>query len=445
MKKILSALLLALVACALGALLYVRFAQPQAAPAETPVPAAVTPAPAETAAPADTPAPAEPEATPEPTPEPSPEPTPTPTPEPEAEAVKITVTYRGKLCDVLTDGKFTTSKNYWPGDTMTVKASGEMRALYILWDYDPGEWTLIVGEQEIPCGQHGYRHEYIVLPEACTELKMRLPTGADPELAEVWAFGAGARPDWVQDWSEPWDEADLLLFPTHSDDEFVYMGGTIPYYIAQGMRVQVAYVVKHRTYRYHEMLDSLWEAGIRHYPVTSIRADMYESTVGGAARDYGTDYMTSYMVEQIRRFKPLVVVGHAEDGDSGHSVHVFGVMCLKDAVERAGDAKYYPASAEKYGVWDPPKTYLHLYGEDEQMVTLDFDAPLDYYGGLSAFEVADRAFEKCVSQFQMGKYHVYRADSEHDTRRYGLFRSTVGADEALDDLFEHIDAAAVRG
>lgn len=405
---------------------------------KTPVPVSVTQAPTATEPVV------EPEPVPEPTPTPEPTPEPTPTPEPEAETVNITVTYRGKVCDVLTDGKFTTSKNYMPGETMTVTSQQDMYALYIQWDYQPGEWTLVCGDQEFERGQNGYWHEYIVLPEPCRELKLRIPTNAEPEIADIYAFGPGLRPDWVQDWEEPWDEADLLVFPTHSDDEFIFLGGVIPYYIAQDLRVQVAYVVRHKTYRYHEMLDSLWEAGIRHYPVTSTRGDMYESTVGGAIRDYGQDYMTFYMVEQIRRFKPLVVVGQAEDGDSGHSVHVFGVMCLKDAVAKSGDETVYTLSSEQYGAWDVPKTYLHLYGDEEKMVTLDFDEPLAFFDGASAFDMADRAFAKCVSQFTMGKYQVYKADSEHDSRKFGLFRTTVGEDTQFDDLFEHIDAGALR-
>ena len=298
--------------------------------------------------------------------------------------------------------------------------------------------ALRCGETELALAGHGYRHEYVPLPEPSTELELMLPKGEEPWLAEIYGLGAGQRPRWVQDWEEPWEQADLLLFPTHSDDEFIFFGGVIPYYVDQGKRVQVAYVVRHNGYRYHEMLDSLWAAGVTHYPVTSRKADVYQATLGGAFDYYKQDYMTSYMVEQMRRFRPQVVVGHAEDGDSGHMVHLFAVICLKDAAAQAGDAAYFPQSAETYGVWDVPKTYLHLYGEPENMVKLDFDAPLARFGGESAWDVADRAFSLCVSQYQGGKYQVYRADSVHDASRFGLYRSTVGPDTQGSDLFENL-------
>ena len=374
-----------------------------------------------------------------PTPEPTPAPTPEPTPEPEAQAVPLSVSYRNTQVPVLTDGDYNTVKNFMPNEPMLIEAEEPISALYIQWEYTPTPWTLRCGETVLQQGEHGYHHEFIRLPEAVTSLEMLLPQGNEPWLAEICGFTEGARPDWVQDWEEPWEQADLLVFPTHSDDEFIFLGGLIPYYVDQGKRVQVAYVVRHNGNRYHEMLDSLWAAGVTHYPITSIKADVYQNTLGGAREYYGENYMTSYMTEQIRRFRPQVVVGQAEDGDSGHIVHVFGVMCLKKAVELAGDSVFFPDSAETWGVWDVPKSYLHLYGPAEDMVALDFDAPLPSFDGSSAFDAADRAFSLCTSQYQAGKYQVYRTDSPHDSSRFGLYRSTVGGDREKNDLFENIE------
>ena len=389
-------------------------------------------------APPETPAVIPVEATPVPTPQPTPEPTPVPTPPPAAEPVTLTVSYRDRLYPELYDGDHSTIKNFMPGEPMVVQAEEDMYALYIEWDYRPKPWTLLCGEHELSQGEHGFHHEYIVLPEPKREVTIMLPQGEEPVIAEITGFSAGTRPDWVQDWQEPWDQADLLVFPTHSDDEFIFLGGLIPYYLEQGKRVQVAYVIRHYGYRYHEMLDSLWEAGVRHYPITSTRPDVYKETVDEAIEYYKLEYMTSYMAEQIRRFRPQVVVGQAEDGDSGHPVHIFGVICLKNAVEHSGEDWAWPESAEQYGTWDVPKTYLHRYGPEEKMVTLDFDRPLAGFSGASAFDVADRAFARCISQYGGGKYQVYRADSPHDSRLYGLYRTLVGEDIACNDLFENI-------
>ena len=136
--------------------------------------------------------------------------------------------------------------------------------------------------------------------------------------------------------------------------------------------------------------------------------------------------------------KHLGSLGQAEDGDSGHVVHIFGVECLKNAVDRLGDAAYDPASAERYGTYEVPKVYLHLYGEPEDMVTLDYDVPLEHFGGATGFEIAELAFQQCVSQYREGRYEIYGADSVHDSRRFGLYRSLVGPDTEKTDLFENL-------
>ena len=212
----------------------------------------------------------------------------------------------------------------------------------------------------------------------------------------------------------------------------------IPKYVDEGKKVQVSYIVRHTGFRRHEMLDSLWMAGVDHYPVMTECADVYVDKVRKAREVYGENYVTNFLIEQLRRFQPQVVVGQAEDGDSGHPVHIFGVECLLRAVDNSHDPLYHPASAETYGVWDVPKVYLHLYGEPENMVTLDYDQPLARFGGRTAFEMAELAFQECVSQYDAGKYHIYGADSIHDSRKFGLYQSLVGPDEEKTDLFEHV-------
>ena len=349
--------------------------------------------------------------------------------------------YMGGESYALTDGGYTWVGIYGRGMTITLYADEPMASLYIEWEEPPEPWTLKCGEQEIPAGQNAFVHEYIALPEPVTELELLLPPEQDTIIAEMHVFSEGEKPDWVQDWLPPWQEADVFVLPTHSDDEFVFLGGVIPACIERGLRVQVGYIIRHNQLRRHEMLNSLWTAGVRHYPVTSRCGDIYVGSQYEAESAYGLDYMTGYLVEQIRRFRPQVIVAQAEDGESGHNAHIFGVRCLKAALEVSATAGAYPESEQLYGLYDVPKTYLHLYGRPEERTVLDFETPLPTFGGATAYEVACRAFEQCVSQVEIGRYRVFGADSPYDCHQFGLYRSLVGPDLKKNDLFENLPLA----
>ena len=161
--------------------------------------------------------------------------------------------YMGGESYALTDGGYTWVGIYGRGMSITLYADEPMASLYIEWEEPPEPWTLKCGEQEIPAGQNAFVHEYIALPESVTELELLLPPEQDTIIAEMHVFSEGEKPDWVQDWLPPWQEADVFVLPTHSDDEFVFLGGVIPACIDRGLRVQVGYIIRHNQLRRHEM------------------------------------------------------------------------------------------------------------------------------------------------------------------------------------------------
>ena len=197
-------------------------------------------------------------------------------------------------------------------------------------------------------------------------------------------------------------------------------------------------------HRCHEKLNGLWVAGVTHYPVTNPQRDYLFNTYGEAAGYYGHESFVAFQVRQIRRFKPLVIVEHDEDGEYGHYVHMFNAYSMEKAVSLAADPDYDPESAELYGVWDTPKTYLHLYGDKEERTVLNYETPLEAFGGLTAYEVAQRALLEHHSQL-IWDFEVYSFDSRYDSHSFGLYRSLVGPDEEKNDLMEHIDPAQWRG
>ena len=359
---------------------------------------------------------------------------------PEARELKLYLSGGVQGRSQLIDGNTTTlGLLSWRADALFT-ADEEIGGVYVRWFDEPSPWEIVAGDTVIHAGQSGYLHEYVALPPGCSSFTVRMPEGTELRAEELWAFSPGRTPDWVQLWQEPCERAELLLFPTHADDEFVFFGGVIPKYVERGLDIQVVYMISH----YHsdrarcgELLDGLWHAGIRHYPVINDAPDRECRGLDEAIWIYKEEPFLSFQVEQIRRFRPLVIVSHAENGEYKQGAHMLCTHCLEQAVELASDGSYQPESAEKYGLWDTPKTYLHLYGPEEERTVLDYETPLEAFGGRSAYEVASEAFALHRTQ-QQWHFRVYGFDSPYDSHSFGLYRSTVGPDEAREDLFEHV-------
>ena len=166
---------------------------------------------------------------------------------------------------------------------------------------------------------------------------------------------------------------------------------------------------------------------------------------------YSYDNVVEMQTELIRRFQPQVVATHAENGEYGHGAHRLDCAASRDAVLAASDVTKYPKSAAQYGIWDVPKTYIHLYQPGE--ILLDLDTPLKEFGGKTAFEISQIAFRCHRSQHiwsSLMDFLYGTADApitkasqivNNSPCRFGLWRSTVGPDEAQ-NLFDHITCYA---
>ena len=324
------------------------------------------------------------------------------------------------------------------GSEITISSATPFQTIYLIWDKIPGDWTLEAGAATFGRST-GFLHEAVLLEEATDTAVVRIGE-AGAALCEIYVFSEGDLPDWVQVWEPILDRADLLVLPTHADDEHLFFGGILPTYAGEmGLRVQVVYMTNHwdDRVRPHEQLDGLWTVGVRNYPLVAEFPDLYASKESLAAAEYvyGRETILEFQVGLLRRFRPLVVVGHDLNGEYGHGAHILNAMTLREALELSGDAAQYPKSAEKYGVWDVPKCYLHLY--EENQLVIEWDEPLERFGGRTGFDMAVEGFSKHVSQMQY--FSVQRGGTWQDCRKFGLLRSTVGADSAGNtDLFENI-------
>lgn len=264
-----------------------------------------------------------------------------------------------------------------------------------------------------------------------------LPEGAGSELCQVRAFTEGSPPEGIQDWKPPCTQADILVFPTHADDDVLFFGALMSYYaIEKDLTVQTAFLTRHfeEPERAHERLDGLWELGIRHYPVLSEAPDLYSKSLEKARRQYAAYDLLGWEIRQIRRFRPKVIVGHDLNGEYGHGGHMLGAHALVQAVELAADGQAAPESAKEFGAWDTPKLYLHLYPQNR--ICLDVSTVLQNDPrGRTPFQVAADAYTHHKSQHKWS-FRVTREDPNENCVEFGLYRSLVGPDTG-NDIMEH--------
>ena len=293
-----------------------------------------------------------------------------------------------------------------------------------------------------------YAHQYAPL-NGETEVRVVPDTNKQAVLtiSEIFAFGEGDVPGYVQQWDPTCEKADLLVISAHPDDEILFFGGTIPYYAAeQQMNVVVAYMTCGTMERRSELLNGLWEMGLRNYPVIGTFWDKYSKKLDTAYENWGKTKTLKYVTELYRKYRPEVVVTHDVNGEYGHGAHRVCADAAVKCAAFAADAGKYPESSALYGAWQVKKVYLHLY--DQGALEMDWDQPMEAFGGETGYEVAVAGYAWHESQHEAGqknkdtgKFEVFKVeprDSDYSCYRFGLAYTAVGQDALKNDFFENI-------
>lgn len=335
-------------------------------------------------------------------------------------------------------------------DVITVK-SEEIYGLYIIYE-ETKRGVLKNENQNIKIGTQSFLHEYIDIENTIGISKsISLNYSETVKIAEMYVFGKGKIPDFVEKWKPPLKKSDMLLFSTHSDDEHLFFAGIIPTYIDRGYDLQMVYMTYHENenQRFHEALHGLYKSGIRNYPIEGVIPDEKSYTLEEAIkklekRNKSLNQILAFQTEMIRRFKPNVLVGHDELGEYGHGQHSLNTYSLKQVLDKTNHADFFTDSYKKYGGWEVPKTYFHSYSKNK--ITLNFDEPLANFNGKTAFKVSKESFLEHKSQTGKRFYNWIYKDYQKATEiekyspiEWGLYKTTVGEDKIKNDLFENIE------
>ena len=344
-----------------------------------------------------------------------------------------------------------------PDTSVTLEHEQGIGSFYLIFDVSHEPYTVRNEDsgQEATCGTENFLHDFVDVKAlfGTAPKSITISFGNQSvKLSEMRVFTEGEVPEDVQQWRlASQDGVDMLVLPTHGDDEQLFFAGLLPYYAGEkGYEVQVVYSTDHHNYntvRPHEMLNGLWAVGVRNYPVFGPFPDYLTKSEKSALESiksagFEREDVLDFVVEQIRRFKPLVAVGHDLEGEYGHGFHKLYGRILKEAVEVSMNPEVSPESGEKYGVWDVPKTYIHLYPENA--IHMNWDVPLSSFDGMTAYEVTKTlGYPAHKSQYSGFAWYFSGYDNAESIPKngpcdYGLYRSTVGEDVEKNDLFENL-------
>ena len=364
-----------------------------------------------------------------------------------------------KKIDNIRDGQYTT---YWESQKtsnpwITIHSEKPVYGLYLCFQEMPDSYVIqrekSNGQWETVCeGDTRFHHAFYAL-DGIKSIRIYATDNRKIIMGfnEVFVFGEGEIPDWVQRWEPVPEKAEILFLATHPDDDILFLGGAIAWYgVEQQRPVVVAYLTKSNTTRRSEALNGLWTLGIRTYPVFGEFRDCYSKT-GKMADAYtdtgGKKKVQGWVTELYRRLKPEVVVTQDLNGEYGHPQHKMVADSAAAAYSLAADAAKFPESAEAYGTWQVKKLYIHLYGDKTEQTKFNWDVPLESLGGKTANEKAEEAYAMHVTQKNSGKKFnnvtVIFSVAEYGVKRYpntafGLYASEVGPDEKHDDFLENI-------
>lgn len=353
------------------------------------------------------------------------------------------------------DGKYSTlwtAAESTPFIDFTVPAKYSFGGMYFVWNKPPERWELFrinsdnSQESALKGGTDGYLTDYQYIPQGFQgskrfRLVMTPDTSGTVEIAELSIWTVGRAPYYAPQWQPEPARFDGLVFSCHPDDECLYLSPPVPTYIDQGKTFKTVYMTygsSPDSVRRFEGQESVWSLGERSEPVMRYAVDVKTVTKEEAMFYWPLDETVAFMVQQIRRFKPGIIITHDVNGEYWHGAHRLTSYAAQLAFAAAGDPNQYPDSAGKYGTWNAGKLYIHLYNKN--VIKFSLTKKLKDYGNQTVLQVIKKAYSRHRSQLPGRRLPTSGA---YDMRKFGLFYTNVGNDSTHKDMFENVSMEAL--
>lgn len=230
-------------------------------------------------------------------------------------------------------------------------------------------------------------------------------------------------------------KTELMIVPTHMDDELIFFGGILPYYSKYlNRKTALVFTCDNGDKRKKQERESLNVMGLTELEPEFLgflgNFRLVEKETWQKKTDDG---LILEMVRAIRKNRPNVIVTHDTNGEYGHSQHILTTFILTRALQKCANPNYDEKSVENFGTWMPKKVYIHLYPKNE--IKLDYSQPLKCYNEQNAFDMAHQALQKHPNALK--SYRVYYTGDQYDSSKFGLYYSSVGPDKNA-DLFDNL-------
>lgn len=346
----------------------------------------------------------------------------------------------------LKDNDFDTALRVAKGKTLTIawKDDVPVASVFLSFYNAPVDYTVMqydgsgtkLSEEK---GVLLYNNRIETLPEA---RKVAIRADADDcSFCSLYAYGEGMVKDY-HPFRPTVEKADFMTFAMHPDDEVLFLGAVYPIYEAQrglsGLSVIMSTKLpeKFQRERRQEDLNGAWTLGMKTQPVFGGFPDIPQDYYNKFKHTFTVDDVKRYVVTQLRRYRPEVVITQDVNGEYGHWQHKVLSEGVQAAVTAAADPSYQPKGYPAYAAWEVKKLYIHLY--DTNKLTLDVHTPIDALDGQTAFEAATAAYLWHATQTKKNNHEV--STTQYSIAEFGLSYTAVGADtEGVNDMFEHID------
>jgi LmbE family N-acetylglucosaminyl deacetylase len=241
----------------------------------------------------------------------------------------------------------------------------------------------------------------------------------------------------------------VMLVTAHPDDEGMLVG-FVPW-IAQVKRLPLAWVVLtsgddskgvkpfgDRSIRENELRRAAWVYGLPNEPIFGrFRDGVGSGTIEETWRLWGGERApVEFLVQQIRRYRPEVLVTLAFDSVTGHPNHAAAALAATKAADAAGDAAAFPVAPGAPAPWSPKKIYVHNW--PGRRLTMDWTMPVPGAPGLTPHAIVSEGIRQHASQ-GVSRRPMFVGRT---TTSFGLYFSSVGADRPGGDLFDNLDLSA---